>query len=226
MLLNPRRRADRRAFTATPYATRHPRRHGLRGPCMIRMMRKLLGRHRIELDEAWSFIGKKQRKVTPEDSASVGDQYVFLALADSAKAIISYRVGKRDAENTRAFVADLRHASLVLRRFRPMHSLHTRCGQSGLRATLPVWHYRKALHADIAIEAARRYSPGSVVSVSKRGGSRTADTHQHVLCRAPEFNLADATAALTRLTNAFSKKLDNDAAPSRLCCSLKSLPRP
>lgn len=59
-----------------------------------RMMQRLQI-SRIELDEAWSYVGKKQRKVTPEDGRSVGDQYVFFALDATGKAILSYRVGKR-----------------------------------------------------------------------------------------------------------------------------------
>jgi hypothetical protein len=63
---------------------------------------------RIELDEAWSFVAKKQRHLKPSDPADFGDQYVFLALAGASKAIISFRVGKRNGENCRAFLADLR----------------------------------------------------------------------------------------------------------------------
>jgi hypothetical protein len=63
---------------------------------------------RIELDEAWSFVAKKQRRLKPTDPADFGDQYVFLALAGAGKAIISWRVGKRNGENCRAFLADLR----------------------------------------------------------------------------------------------------------------------
>lgn len=44
------------------------------------MMREL-NVPRIELDEAWSYVGKKQARVRPEDGANVGDQYVFIALA-------------------------------------------------------------------------------------------------------------------------------------------------
>lgn len=45
---------------------------------------------RIELDETWSYVGKKQRKITPEDGTDKGDQYVFIALASTAKAILSF----------------------------------------------------------------------------------------------------------------------------------------
>ena len=37
-----------------------------------------------------------------------GDQYVFLAMAASPKAISAFQVGKRNEENTQAFVRDLR----------------------------------------------------------------------------------------------------------------------
>jgi hypothetical protein len=67
---------------------------------------------RVEMDEAWSFVGKKQKLITPDDGHDKGDQYVFIALAGAAKAIISYRVGKRTAVNTRAFVEDIRRRVL------------------------------------------------------------------------------------------------------------------
>ncbi len=63
---------------------------------------------RIELDEAWSFVAKKQKQLTPEDGTNKGELYVFIALAGAAKAIISYRVGKRNLENTHAFLMDVR----------------------------------------------------------------------------------------------------------------------
>jgi hypothetical protein len=38
---------------------------------------------RIELDEVWSFVGKKQKRVKPHESFAKGDQYVFTALAST-----------------------------------------------------------------------------------------------------------------------------------------------
>ena len=34
--------------------------------------------NRLELDELWSYVGKKKRKVKQTDPADVGDQYVFI----------------------------------------------------------------------------------------------------------------------------------------------------
>jgi IS1 family transposase len=64
--------------------------------------------NRLELDELWSYVGKKQKRITPTDPADIGDQYVFIGIDATRKAIISYRVGKRDGENTNEFLADLR----------------------------------------------------------------------------------------------------------------------
>src|SRR6185503_2235140 len=67
-----------------------------------------LGCERLEMDELWSFVGKKQRNVRPDDDASrVGDQWVYIAIDAETKLIPSYLVGKREAQNTNAFVADV-----------------------------------------------------------------------------------------------------------------------
>jgi hypothetical protein len=58
-----------------------------------RLMRDL-NVSRIELDELWSFCFEKQARLTPEDGADKGDQYVFIAIAGAAKAILSYRIAR------------------------------------------------------------------------------------------------------------------------------------
>src|ERR1700680_1314231 len=64
--------------------------------------------NRLELDELWAFVGKKQKRTTAKDRAVMGDQYTFIALASTSKAIVSYRTGKRDGHNTDELVFDLR----------------------------------------------------------------------------------------------------------------------
>src|SRR5260221_3768428 len=68
--------------------------------------------NRIELDELWSFVGKKQARAERHELFAKGDQYVFIAMAGTQKAIISYRVGKRDSDNTDHFIRDLRERVL------------------------------------------------------------------------------------------------------------------
>jgi IS1 family transposase len=67
---------------------------------------------RCELDELWAFVGCKQKNVSRKDLAVKGDQYTFIALAASAKAIIAYRTGKRHGETTDLFIRDLRERVL------------------------------------------------------------------------------------------------------------------
>src|SRR3954471_5434393 len=64
--------------------------------------------NRCELDELWSYVGKKQKHVTQRDMAVTGDHYTFVALAASTRAIITYRTGKRDTDTTMEFIHDLR----------------------------------------------------------------------------------------------------------------------
>lgn len=62
----------------------------------------------IQCDEIWSYVAKKQARVTADDPAEFGDAYTYLGMARTKKLIVSYLVGKRDEASTKAFVADLR----------------------------------------------------------------------------------------------------------------------
>src|SRR5215213_7267023 len=63
---------------------------------------------RIQVDEIWAYVGKKQAHLKEDDDRSrLGDQWTFVALDPETKLIPSYRVGKRDGENAVAFMTDL-----------------------------------------------------------------------------------------------------------------------
>ncbi len=62
----------------------------------------------LELDEIWAFVGKKQRRLTDEDPPDFGDQYTYVALAATQKAVVSFTVGKRDTATCNDFITDLR----------------------------------------------------------------------------------------------------------------------
>ena len=56
--------------------------------------------HRIECDELWAYVGHKrkpQKSAKRHASPVFGDQYTYVALASSTRAIIGYRTGKREA---------------------------------------------------------------------------------------------------------------------------------
>src|SRR5579863_2291504 len=62
---------------------------------------------RLELDELWAFVGKKQRHVKETDSADKGDTWTWLAIDSETKLVPAFLVGKRTDADARAFVADL-----------------------------------------------------------------------------------------------------------------------
>jgi IS1 family transposase len=68
----------------------------------------------IQVDEIWSFVAKKQARVTAEDSADVGEAYTFVALDSSSRFVIGWHVGKRDQSSTDIFMQDIRARLVVI----------------------------------------------------------------------------------------------------------------
>jgi len=63
----------------------------------------------LQCDEIWTFVRKKQGRLTQEESSdtSIGDQYLFVALDEATKLIPCFTLGKRTRENTERFMRDL-----------------------------------------------------------------------------------------------------------------------
>ena len=67
----------------------------------------------IQCDELWAYAGKKQKRVRRgENPFAVGDQYTYIALGSTSKAILAHRTGKRDSATTDEFIQDLRQRVL------------------------------------------------------------------------------------------------------------------
>jgi IS1 family transposase len=66
----------------------------------------------VQVDEIWSFIGKKQKAVTIDDDPNLGDAYCFTAIEKNSKLILNFALGKRNQRTTDLFIEGLRHATV------------------------------------------------------------------------------------------------------------------
>ena len=168
---------------------------------------------RLELDEAWSLVRKKQRKVTLADGPFVGDQYVFLGMPASSKAIVSFRVGKRNEENTKAFLWDLRERIINAPEISTdAFSSYEGAIEEAFGSECRYGQIVKSYVGEPAIDAARRYSPGYVVVANRRA---VVGVPRHISTSYAErqnLSLRMASRRFTRLTNGFSKRADNHLA--------------
>src|SRR5271169_6093320 len=57
---------------------------------------------RLQCDEIWTYVAKKERHVREDDPDEFGDQWVYVALDADTKLIPAYYVGKRSSEGIHA----------------------------------------------------------------------------------------------------------------------------
>ena len=183
---------------------------------------------RLELDELWAFIGCKQKNVKRKDLAARGDQYTFVALASSTKAIVAYRTGKRHTDTTDAFIQDLHERVLGAPEISTdgWHPYKNAIRDAfGGRAAHGIINKTYSVTHLATKEASRRYSPAAVVAVSREivSGLPMDISTSHV--ERQNLSVRMASRRFTRLTNGFSKKLDNHLAAVALYVAYYNLCR-
>lgn len=172
----------------------------------------------IQVDEMWSYCGKKQKNVTPEeDAAGFGDRWIYLALDPVSKVVPAFAVGKRDFTTTYKFGHDL--ASRLANRVQLTADGMNDYREVVLDAFGPdnvdfAQLVKSYTHENTAFTE-RKFSPPPMTSARPRRICGEPDPKRITTSHVEAHNMAvrNFTKRVARLTVCYSKKPENmDAA--------------
>ena len=166
----------------------------------------------LEFDEIWGFIGKKEKHVTVDDSPELGDVWTFCAVDAETKIVPTFRCGKRDRATANAFVQDV--ASRMKNRVQISTDglrAYVEAVEKSFGADVDYAQIVKTYTHDVEMNPNHRYSAPEIVTTEKKIFSGSPDISRISTSYVERLNGTTRThmRRLTRLTLAFSKKLEN-----------------
>jgi len=184
---------------------------------------------RLQADEIWSFCYAKARNVPAEHEGEFGygDVWTWVALDADTKLVPSFMIGRRDTEDAYAFMTDL--AGRLRKRVQLTtdgHKPYLQAVEGAFGSDIDYAMLHKIYEANP--EPEKRYSPARCTGVDIRVVQGDPDP-EHISTSYVErqnLTMRMGLRRFTRLTNAFSKKVENLAAAVALHFMFYNFARP